>query len=88
MTRLGLAHPPKVLASLHGLRCAGPSDCSCVPTYVVGTEGERESRTSVHPEEYTGDSRVELDNLESRGGPSSVLNPLVAGRFASSRLRR
>ena len=47
-----------------------------------------ETRTSVHPEEYTGDSRVELDNLESRGGPSSVLNPLVAGRFASSRLRR
>ena len=41
MTRLGLSHPPKVLASQHGLRCAGPSDCSCVPTHVVGTEGER-----------------------------------------------
>lgn len=38
--------------------------------------------------EYTGFSRVELDNLESRGGPSSVLNPLEAGRSASSGLRR
>ena len=36
----------------------------------------------------TGYSRVELDNLESSGGPPSVLNPLEAGRSASSGLSR
>ena len=38
MTRLALLHPPKVVASLHDLSCKGPSNCSCRPVYVVGSE--------------------------------------------------
>jgi hypothetical protein len=37
---------------------------------------------------YTRYSRVELGNLESRGGAVSVLNPLVPRRLISSRLSR
>ena len=49
---------------------------------------KRERAASEHAFDYTRDSRVELPNLESRGGPSPVLNPPEAGRSASSRLSR
>ena len=45
-------------------------------------------RAIEHPFGYTGEDRVELSNLESRGGAASVLNPSVSRRSASSRLSR
>lgn len=63
-----------IIASLHSLGCAGPSDCSRTPVFVRDcSDGEQGTG-------YNAISRVELQSVRIRREASPVLNPLVAPR--------
>jgi hypothetical protein len=62
-----------VVASLHDLACAGPSDCSCTPTYLV-----RETPTD----------RTDVRYNEQDGVASNVPANMRAARLGATPLGR
>lgn len=76
--KLDLPQPPRILASLHSVACAGPSDCSCVPTFVVheGAAGEQVCDNG----HYRGETGNDIECVAVRRSCS----PRASGRSAST----
>ena len=82
MSALELLPPPRIIASLHTISCAGPSDCSCDPTYVV--ERRNGERPIDHPfytaRDGVASSEPNTDNM--RAARIGATPPVRAARHS------